>query len=190
MTKAFSHPGIFFRILLPKFSINICSLDFMFFTTMFLTVASGCCWRVCLFFIMLALLSSFLISTRTVPKVGCDELWVGLEGSFLTALIMSLLTTIPGARISSNTCLIMSKSVYPEGGGGRNLTARPSLSETSFASPTFASTASSRQIVSLISLRISSTSGILDWIRSYSISFCAASFSIVTGDDSEPAAVD
>ena len=30
VTKEFSHPGIFFRILLPRFSMNIFSLDFMF----------------------------------------------------------------------------------------------------------------------------------------------------------------
>ena len=73
----------------------------------------GWCSRVCLFFMISALLSSFLISTRTVPSMGWEVLVPGLAGSFLTAFTMSLFTSTPGALISARACLIMSRSVRP-----------------------------------------------------------------------------
>ena len=149
------------------FSISICSRLFMFLIITDRMVLSGWYWRACLFFMMLALLSSFFISTRTVPRIGWERFRVW-EGIFLTALTTSLSTLIPGARTSARICLTMSRSVYPVGGRGRNRRASPSLSDISLPSPILASKASSLLLTFLISYRRASVSGNLEWMFSIS----------------------
>ena len=144
--------------------MNICSLLLILMITIFLSTSFWFVSSEDLFFITRALASSFLISTRTVPKIGWVMLGPGLEGSFLMHLITSRLTSKPGAVMAEKTCLILSRSVRPGWGSGSLLTANPSLSEMSSLPPILASIESIREVLLLTSTRNSSFSDCFEWM--------------------------